>query len=100
MASIGMTDEPLSTTYWAFGDVTRLFTTDARSGVAEALESHVPGSGSVGTCDGANDEVCFAVDARSDREAIEPADRYLGPVVLAARLDVHYTVAVQRLPGC
>lgn len=76
-------------------DLTRELTIEERSAIGEALDATVSEGGCVGLQNGPNDEVYFAVEAATEKEAAEQAKRYMDILLQAAAIDVEYELTLQ-----
>jgi hypothetical protein len=81
--------------YDVYVDLPYELTRQQRSTVFEALDATVPGSGCVGRQTGSNDEVYFSIEARTEEEARERAERYMSTILGKAGLHVEYAITLQ-----
>jgi len=82
-----------------YADLSRPLAVEERGTLLGALDEIAPGSGCVGLQGGPNDEVYFTVDADSEADARAAAIRYLDAILRMAKLDLAYTLDLQRSPS-
>ena len=81
--------------YAVYADLSSPITTQERLALFEALDATVPGSGCVGPRKGPHDEVYFVVEALTEEEAREQAERFMNIVLQTAGLEIAYALTLQ-----
>ncbi len=82
--------------YTVYADLPRQLSEQERTGLAEALDSIVPGSGCVGPR-ATQEEVYFAVDAPTKEDARQQAEQYMNRILQEAGLEMEFALEIQQI---
>ena len=83
-------------TFNVYVDLPRELTAIERTRMGEALNSCIPDGGCVGLQSGPNDEVYFAVNAKSHDDAHRMAENYMLALLETSRLSMEFTIELRR----